>query len=235
MPEQRLPQIKGVLMDLWGTLAYNIPHRNRQDFEKLGQQVGMTREDFLLAWAEFNLPTLRGQIKTGEERARRVLAKLNRPLEFAPLIAEFEYYQRAAEVHLFPQVPEMLTHLRQNGYHLALISNCNYLTRDVVERLGLPALLDEVILSFEVGLVKPEVEIYQLGAARLGLTTEDCLFIGDGGDGELDGALEAGCLVALVEQERGHAYRFPAKNYNPHLRLAQIADLAQKLPGRSAA
>lgn len=235
MPERRLSEIKGVLMDLWGTLAYNIPRKSRKDLELIVEQMGISLEEFWRVRATTLVPTLRGEVKSGVERAEKVLNKLGISPEFAPQLAQLEYEQQAADVYLFPGVPEMLADLRKNGYRTALISNCNYLTRGVVERLELPTRIDEIILSCEVGLVKPEVEIYQLGAQRLGLEPQDCLFIGDGGDGELDGAISAGCLVALVEQERGHAYRFPAKNYNPHLRVARIAELAHKLPGPRAA
>jgi putative hydrolase of the HAD superfamily len=45
--------------------------------------------------------------------------------------------------------------------------------------LELDALFDVVILSSEVGMVKPNADIYELIAHRLGLTPEECLMIDD--------------------------------------------------------
>jgi epoxide hydrolase-like predicted phosphatase len=46
-----------------------------------------------------------------------------------------------------------------------------------------PALLDElfdaVVISGEVGMHKPEPEIYELGAERIGVAPDDCVFVDD--------------------------------------------------------
>ena len=226
-----LTEIKaqGVLFDLWGTLAYNNPKRSRADYQVIAQKVGLSAEEIWRRWGNFSEEALRGRITSGEERAIRILSAVGAPLELANEMAQFEYDNRSAEVHFFPGVAEMLAELRQRGYRTCLISNCNYLTPSVVERLGLPDLLDDVILSCQVGLIKPEVEIYQLGASKLNLDTTDCVFVGDGGDNEMDGARQAGCQIALVTQERGHAFRFPAKNYPRDITLDRIADLLNYL------
>ncbi len=222
-----LPEIsvRGVLFDLWGTLAYNIPSRGRSEYQAIADRVGHSSEEIWRRWAALSDEALRGNIKSGEDRARLVLKELNAPDDMASVMAQFEYDNRSGEVHLFPGVPEMLAELRQRGYQTCLISNCNYLTPSVVERLKLASMLDDIVLSCLVGMVKPEVEIYQLGARKLGLQPADCLFVGDGGDNEMDGARKAGCKVALVAQERGHAFRFPAKSYPYDIRLENITDL----------
>ena len=57
---------------------------------------------------------------------------------------------------------------------------------------ALAPLVDHLILSYETGLCKPQPEIYQLAAEKLGVTCEDCVFIGDGGSRELYGAAQVG-------------------------------------------
>lgn len=65
-------------------------------------------------------------------------------------------------------------------YKVALLSNVG---RGVIERLfttsELEDLFDVVVLSNEVGMVKPYAEIYELTAARLNLTPQECLMIDD--------------------------------------------------------
>lgn len=220
----------GIFFDLWGTLVYNIPRYKREDFEVIARQVGRSSEEIWRRWMSYAPDALRGHLKSGEERARKVLADLSGPSEAAAAMAHFEAENLAGQVYFFEGVPEMLAELRRRGYKTCLISNCNYLTPGVVDRMGLPGMLDEIVLSFEVGLVKPEKAIYQLAADRLGLATGECLFVGDGGDGELDGARNAGCKVALVAQERGHAYRFPQKVYPYDIWLDRVTDVLNFLP-----
>lgn len=76
-------------------------------------------------------------------------------------------------------VVELVRSLR--GEHkVGLLSNVG---RGVVDDLfsssELDALFDVVILSSEVGMVKPNADIYELTAHRLGLTPEECLMIDD--------------------------------------------------------
>jgi putative hydrolase of the HAD superfamily len=222
-------KVRGVLLDLWGTLVYNIPRLKREDYDELARRIGQPTEEIWKRWRAYSNASLRGEIKSGKERASRILTELGAPLELAPELAEFEFEMRSADVHFFPGVPEMLAELRQRGYRTCLISNCNYLTPQVVEKMELSKLLDGVVLSCLVGLVKPDLEIYRLGASRIGLEPADCLFVGDGGDGELDGARAAGCRVALVAQERGHAFRNPSKLYPYDIRLANINELLNYL------
>jgi epoxide hydrolase-like predicted phosphatase len=65
---------------------------------------------------------------------------------------------------------------RQQGVRTALLSNSWGLDYD---RTGWDALFDAVVISGEVGLRKPEPEIYRLTAERLGLGPEECVFVDD--------------------------------------------------------
>ena len=48
------------------------------------------------------------------------------------------------------------------------------------------------VFSFEVGLAKPDPEIYMQATRRLGVAASDTWFIGDGAQEELSGAEQAG-------------------------------------------
>ncbi len=219
----KLP-VRAVIFDLWGTLVYNIPHRT--DFGEIAKVAEVPPETLWKTWRKFTSDSLRGVLKSGEERARRTLEMLGKPPEViekaAPLIAEFERQNRAGEVCFYPGVEDMLDELRSRGYKTGLISNCNYLTPEVVDRLKLREKLDALVLSVEVGLVKPELEIYRLTGERLDVPLKECFFVGDGGDSEMVGARQAGCITALVEQEYGHAYRYPDKEFITDYRLPVV-------------
>ncbi len=64
-------------------------------------------------------------------------------------------------------------------YKIGLLSNANY---DVVHQLFTPeqaGVFDATVLSFESQLVKPDPKMYRLIAERLGVETEECVFIDD--------------------------------------------------------
>jgi epoxide hydrolase-like predicted phosphatase len=75
--------------------------------------------------------------------------------------------------------PTMLTALRRaraGGLSTALLSNSWGLD---YPREGWDELFDAVVISGEVGLRKPQPEIYQLAATRLGHRPEECVFVDD--------------------------------------------------------
>jgi putative hydrolase of the HAD superfamily len=219
----KLP-VKAVIFDLWGTLIYNIPRTT--NFHELIEMVGVPPEILWNSWRSYTDASLRGQIRSGLERAQLTLKELALPTEkieqIAPALAKFEQQSRASQVHFYPGVEQMLDDLKNTGYIIGLISNCSYLTPSIVDEIGIRKKIDLTILSCEVGLVKPEVEIYLQAATRLKVNASECLFVGDGGDNEMIGAKLAGFITALVEQERGHAYRYPEKDYVVDYRLPTI-------------
>lgn len=72
-----------------------------------------------------------------------------------------------------------IKHLRKK-YKTAILSNVNKgglerrVSRDILYEY-----FDEVIVSADVGYIKPEPEIYQLTADRLGVKIDECVFIDD--------------------------------------------------------
>jgi epoxide hydrolase-like predicted phosphatase len=66
---------------------------------------------------------------------------------------------------------------RQAGIRTGLISNSWGTSR--YDRARLDELFDGIVLSGEVGMRKPTPEIYTLGAERIGLPAEACVFVDD--------------------------------------------------------
>lgn len=62
---------------------------------------------------------------------------------------------------------------------LGLISNAWSGLREVLKRLNLLELFEAVVISAEVGLLKPDPRIYQLALERLGLPPESAAFVDD--------------------------------------------------------
>jgi len=66
---------------------------------------------------------------------------------------------------------------KRAGVRTGLVSNS--WGRGRYDRSAFPDLFDGVVISGEVGLRKPSPEIYSLGAERIGLAAEDCVFVDD--------------------------------------------------------
>jgi putative hydrolase of the HAD superfamily len=72
---------------------------------------------------------------------------------------------------------EAVLRVRRGGIRTGLISNSWGTSR--YDRARLAELFDGVVLSGEVGMRKPTPEIYLLGAQRIGLRPEACVFVDD--------------------------------------------------------
>jgi epoxide hydrolase-like predicted phosphatase len=90
----------------------------------------------------------------------------------------WEEVLREAE-QLDTELLEYIVNLRAS-YKTAILSNAN--TQVLDSRIGqawLKKAFDDVIVSAEVGLVKPDPRVYQLVADRLGVDINECVYIDD--------------------------------------------------------
>jgi putative hydrolase of the HAD superfamily len=72
---------------------------------------------------------------------------------------------------------EAVRRVRGSGRPTGLISNSWGGT--TYDRVDFDDLFDAVVISGEVGLHKPEPEIFRMGAERIGVAPEECVFVDD--------------------------------------------------------
>ncbi|MFC3502046.1 HAD family hydrolase [Micromonospora krabiensis] len=89
----------------------------------------------------------------------------------------------------------VLDALRAERHPLALISNATSETAEAWPGSRLARRFDVAIFSSEVRLAKPDPAIFKLAAERLGVVPTECVYVGDGADGELAGAAAVGMTV----------------------------------------
>jgi putative hydrolase of the HAD superfamily len=94
--------------------------------------------------------------------------------------------------HLHSEIIPMLSTLKENGLKLGLISNCFSEEADVIRRSELFQYFDSIYLSYELGIQKPEVEIFQRCMDGFSVKAEECIYVGDGGSEELETARKLG-------------------------------------------
>jgi HAD superfamily hydrolase (TIGR01509 family) len=99
---------------------------------------------------------------------------------------------------VYPDTAAVLGGLHRQGIKTAVVSNIAFDLRPAFASIGAAGFVDEFVLSFEVGAVKPSPEIFQTALARLGVAPEDALMVGDSEEAD-GGAVAAGCRFALVD------------------------------------
>ncbi len=82
-------------------------------------------------------------------------------------------------VHVYEDSLPVLHGLRERGVRTAIVSNCDHFARPLVDELGLPAEVDAVILSVEIGAEKPKAHIYRAALEAVGAEPEDAVFVDD--------------------------------------------------------
>ena len=94
--------------------------------------------------------------------------------------------------HIHPQIMPMFRALRELNIKIGLITNCYFEERDVIKNSVFFDYFDAVCMSCELGMKKPQIEIFQRCTSDLAVMPEECLYIGDGGCFELETALSLG-------------------------------------------
>jgi len=108
-------------------------------------------------------------------------------------LAHFWFSQFGRFAVEMPAAEQVLTQLKDEGYQLAIVSNGGHDTRlNTIRGLGIENYFDEIISSGLVGFNKPQPEIFQITAERLGVQPSQCLYIGDHPINDVQGATEAG-------------------------------------------
>ncbi len=108
-------------------------------------------------------------------------------------LAQFWFSQFGRFAVEMPAAEQVLTQLKDEGYQLAIVSNGGHDTRlNTIRGLGIETYFDEIISSGLVGFNKPQPEIFQITAERLGVQPAQCLYIGDHPVNDVQGATEAG-------------------------------------------
>jgi 2-haloacid dehalogenase len=80
----------------------------------------------------------------------------------------------------FTGTVEIMKQLKQKGYPLYGLSNWSAETFPYAqEKFDFFDMLDDMVISGQVGFIKPEPEIYELMLEKIGKPAQECLFIDD--------------------------------------------------------
>jgi putative hydrolase of the HAD superfamily len=108
-----------------------------------------------------------------------------------------------ASYALFDDALDCLDQLRARGLLLGLITNNESVhQRRKLVRVGLADRFDAVLISGECGVAKPERAIFDLARARLSVSADEAVHVGDNLLTDVRGALDAGFAAVWLNRRR---------------------------------
>ena len=183
--------IRAIIFDFGGVLMRTVNPVSRHDLEqRFGLPPGGASKLVFGSplWDEAQL----GRISSAEFWAD-VSQRLGLNTEE---LAEFRQAFWAGD-RLDEELVALIRHLRDTGYHTALLSNAPAGLGQRLEQLGIAHALDVIVISGCQGLMKPDPAIFELTLARMGVGAEEAVFVDD-----------FPANVAAAQQVGLHATRF---------------------------
>ena len=130
-------------------------------------------------------------------------------------------------VNLPEEVRPLLDRLRRH-YRLGLLSNYpNFKAlRESLDRIGISDLFSGIVVSGEVGFVKPHPTPFEALLKQLGDAPERCLFVGDNWLADIQGAKRIGMQAVLTTQYVAYEDFEPyPDDHEPDVRIAHLNEL----------
>lgn len=208
--------IKTVIFDIDGTM-YDFKAGNQAGINALKsycqQNLGLEENQFIRVMKEAG--------KTAVERTGRGTAAVhNRLIRYQCMLELLDkqpfphalamchvYWHRLFE-HMkpYPGLSGFMEMLKGQGIRIGIGSNMTaYVQYRKLERLGVEMLPDWIVTSEEAGVEKPAPGFFKLCIHKSGCKPDECLFIGDSLEGDVEGALASGMKALLYgcEPETG--------------------------------
>jgi HAD superfamily hydrolase (TIGR01549 family) len=137
------------------------------------------------------------------ERFHRLLAQYGQDLPLADGERAAKIYRtgyRAAE-RVVPGAIPLLERLRGEGIPIAVVTNSTVDEQvPKLERVGLTRLVDVLVVSEEVGVVKPDPLMFTTALDRLGLSAAEVVMMGDSWANDIIGATGVGIRAIWINR-----------------------------------
>ena len=201
-----------LFFDLFDTLCTVDETVYYEGKRKAAALVAVDEQRFLAVWGGTSPDASVGKLRTPIDRAVRALEALgiqDRALAMEVAQLDVEFIQRC--VVYYDGAVQALEALRARGFKLGLISNATATTAFAVGPMRLRSHLDQLVFSYEVGLVKPDPAIFHAALRKAACPPGGALFIGDGANGELDAAVAVGMAALCMDHPvKALSFRNPA-------------------------
>lgn len=205
-------QYKAVVFDLFETLMTEWGHKKYTKNEMCAD-LGVERAEFDVFWDEKEQDRYIGSMSF-EDSILYVCEKCGKNVDTSTISDIIDKRIKTKSVcfeYVYPEGFQLLKTLREMGLQTAIISNCSSEEVNVLKESEIYKYFDEVILSYEVHMKKPDSCIYEEASKRSGVCLEECIFVGDGGSNEL---VEAKNVGMKAIQAKWYTNHHPRKREN---------------------
>lgn len=105
---------------------------------------------------------------------------------------------------LYTDVPEFLRIVQRKKKHLGIIENWDKRLKKILTFLGIKKYFKTITLGGEIGIRKPDVQIFQQALGKTGTKPKNSIYIGDNYVEDAIGAQRAGMTPLLFNAKRRH-------------------------------
>jgi putative hydrolase of the HAD superfamily len=187
--------LKAVIFDLYETLVTELEPDWKPPKFSIAERLGISETDFKKYAGPLRDRWDEGRLKTYKDYLLALCGSVGHTPR-ASVVAELTLEMATRKSIVFdsidPGIVEMVKDLRSRGLRLCVVSNASDMDVEPWPRCELAPLFDAFIPSYQVGILKPDPRIYELGLQALGVSAEEAIFVGDGGSNELPGAARVG-------------------------------------------
>jgi len=193
-----------VIFDLFGTLVPTPEVKPFiEDHARTAEAIGADPEQYVRTWYAMELALKRsiGIFATMEEAVQAVCDKLGVEVTAKQLAAAAaRRIEATKQVLMAPRhdAIDTLSKLKAMGLRRGLISDCNDEVVKIWPQTPYAPYIEAMAFSCHEGIKKPDVRLYESISGKLGLSPDQCLFVGDGASPELTGATDAGMDAVLI-------------------------------------
>jgi putative hydrolase of the HAD superfamily len=192
-------EVKAVLLDGMGTLLRLVPPAPALA-EQLGVDVATAERAFRAEVAYYLEHQLEGSDATRLADLRRRSADVLAAAAGVDPAGALEALMGALRFEAFEDAAPALAELHARSLRLVVVSNWDCSLPEVLERVGLLALVDAVVTSAEVGVAKPAPAVFQAGLDAAGCDPADAVHVGDSVKNDFEGARAAGIRALLLSR-----------------------------------
>jgi putative hydrolase of the HAD superfamily len=173
---------KAIIFDLYGTLVDSFDvFGYASALRETSSILGLRHEQFIQLWNDTSEHRTTGVFKTLEENLEYICRELNVPVKKFDInlakMVRYDYISLALTPRQY--AIELLSHLKTEGYKMALVSNCSSETPDLWPVTPFAPFFEAALFSNVTGILKPDPRIYLMAAEKLGLAPEACLYVDD--------------------------------------------------------
>ena len=169
--------VRACLIDVYDTIVASAFHERQRELAAL---AGVDADLLRAEWFNLALDRDVGALSMAAAFERTLVACGADPdPELVGRLVALDAELIVSRTSVFGDVIPFLAKLRDAGIGIALVSNCAENTRAMLAAKGLLEEAGAAILSCEVGIAKPDPEIYLIAAQALGVLPAHAVFLDD--------------------------------------------------------